>query len=91
MNYILLIKKYRKFRNMTQLELARKAKLNRSYISQLENNHPHVKSPTMIIFFRIAMALDVCPHMLIRYKIDCDYNCFNNCSKNFMSNSSKQI
>lgn len=83
MGYLLLIKKYRRIKNMTQHELARKCKLNRSYISQLENNHPKAKSPTLRIMFRIARALEICPHMLVQYNINCDQNCFNKCSKNF--------
>lgn len=83
MQYILLIKQYRIDKNMTQHELAIKSKLNHSYISQLENNHPKAKSPTLRVIFRIARALEVCPHKLIQYNIDCEQNCFTKCSKNF--------
>ncbi|MFL0251421.1 helix-turn-helix domain-containing protein [Clostridium neuense] len=81
--YILLIKEYRILRGMTQKELARKAQLRQAYISELECGRPKVKSPTLRVAFRIARALDICPHMLIRYDLGCDYNCFNTCDKNF--------
>ncbi|MCD2345830.1 helix-turn-helix domain-containing protein [Clostridium guangxiense] len=81
--YILLIREYRVLRGMTQKELARKAKLRQAYISELERGHPKIKSPTLRVTFRIARALDICPHVLVRYNIGCDYNCFNTCNKNF--------
>lgn len=81
MEYLLLIKIYRQSKNITQLELARKCRLNRSYISQLENNHPGAKVPTLRVIFKIAKALEVCPHKLIQYNISCSNNCFANCDK----------
>lgn len=81
--YILLIKEYRIIRGMTQKELARKARLRQSYISQLERKHPKAKSPTLRIAFRIARALDICPRLLVRYNIECDYNCLNACNRKF--------
>lgn len=41
---------------MTQEGLAHKAGIDRTYVSQLENNH---KSPTVDMLFRICDALDV--------------------------------
>lgn len=82
MEYELLIKQMRILRRMTQAELARKAKVRQPYISQLESIHP-VKSPTLRILFNIAVALDVCPHILVRYNINCEQNCFHNCQKGF--------
>lgn len=81
MQYILLIKQYRIGKNMTQHELARKSRLNHSYISQLENNHPKAKSPTLRVIFRIARALEICPHKLIQYNISCSNNCLSKCDK----------
>jgi predicted transcriptional regulator len=64
---------------MTQQELARKAKMNQSYLSQLERNLPHAKSPTLRMIFNISQALDICPHILVNYKRHCKNDCMNNC------------
>lgn len=80
MEYILLIKECRLSRNMTQSELARKARLRQAYISQLESNHPKAKSPTLRVVFKLARALDTCPHLIVRYS-GCSDNCFRNCKK----------
>jgi transcriptional regulator with XRE-family HTH domain len=42
--------------NLTQETLAFRAGIDRSYLSQLENNH---KSPTLDILFRLCKALGV--------------------------------
>lgn len=81
MEYTLFIKKYRERKKLTQRELAALAKIKQSYISQLENNHPHAKSPTLRVMFKIAKALDVCPHLLVRYNWDCKEDCLDNCKK----------
>lgn len=78
-----MIKKYRLLRGMTQSELARKAKLRQAYISELERNHPDIKSPTLRVIFRISRALDTCPHLLVKYE-GCSDSCFNNCKKNIL-------
>lgn len=82
MEYILLIKQYRLLKNMTQVELARKAKVRQSYISDLENN-VDAKSPTLRTIFRIADALDICPYVLIQCDISCSDNCLKHCKKFF--------
>jgi transcriptional regulator with XRE-family HTH domain len=79
MEYLLLIKKYRKKRGLTQAELSKKAKMNQSYLSQLERNLPHAKSPTLRMIFNIAQALDVCPHILINYERQCKNDCMHKC------------
>lgn len=79
MEYKLKIKEYRQLRNMTQLELAEKSACHQTRISQLEKNSPCAKSPTLKTIFRIAVALDVCPHILIEYNYECNKNCINNC------------
>gem|GEM_PF-1507858 len=81
MKYILFIKEYRIIKKMTQYELAKKCRINQSYISQLESNHPRAKSPTLRTMFRIAKALDICPHILVQYNFKCDHDCFTNCDK----------
>ncbi|MFO0812002.1 MAG: helix-turn-helix transcriptional regulator [Gemmatales bacterium] len=49
-------------RNMTQEELASKAKVDRTYISLLEHNK---KSPTVDMLFRLCRALGVRPSVVI--------------------------
>lgn len=79
MEYKLLIRKFRVLRGMTQSDLAKKSKVKQSYISQLERNIPSHKSPTLRVVFRIALALEICPHILVQYNTDCDGNCYNFC------------
>lgn len=50
------LRKARTEAGLTQEELARAAKLDRAYISQLENDH---KSPTVDTLFRLCGALGV--------------------------------
>ena len=83
MSYRLFIKDYRKSRKMTQKELANKSNIDQSYISRLENNSQNLKSPTLTVIFDIAAALNVCPHMLIRYDYSCIKNCCYYCNKFF--------
>lgn len=84
MEYELLIKKYRNLRGMTQTELAKKADVKQSYISQLEKNSPKAKSPTLKVIFRIASALEVCPHILVNYNTNCKENCCHDCRQIFL-------
>lgn len=83
MQYKLLIRKYRKKRNITQKELANKTGLGQSYISKLENNKLSKNHPTFTTMLSIAKVLDVCPHILVRYDYKCNNNCINICDKNF--------
>lgn len=83
MKYVLFIKEYREIKNLTQQELAALAKVKQSYISQLENNHPYAKSPTLRVLFRIAKALETCPHLLVKYDWNCKENCLDDCEENF--------
>jgi DNA-binding XRE family transcriptional regulator len=84
MDYTLQIKKYRILQHMTQAELARKANIKQSYISQLEKDNVKVKSPTLKVIFRIAKALGVCPHVLVNYITHCNDNCCQNCRQIFL-------
>ncbi|MFO0811594.1 MAG: helix-turn-helix transcriptional regulator [Gemmatales bacterium] len=49
-------------RNMTQEELASRAKVDRTYVSLLEHNK---KSPTVDMLFRLCRALGVRPSVVI--------------------------
>jgi len=50
------IKEYRKKAGMSQDDLAKLAKINRTYLSQLENNR---SSPTVDVLFRLANAMEI--------------------------------
>lgn len=83
MYYELRIKDFRRLRRMTQKELAKKSKVNQSYISKLENNKKNLKSPTLVVTFNIADALKICPHILIKYNCTCKMNCCKICQQDF--------
>lgn len=83
MDYKLHIKKYRLLKGMTQTELARKANVKQSYISQLEKEDVEIKSPTLKTIFRIAAALQVCPYLLIEFNTECTQNCCFHCRQIF--------
>lgn len=50
------LRKAREAANLTQEQLSFKAEVDRTYISQLENDQ---KSPTVEMLFRLSAALDV--------------------------------
>lgn len=56
------LKKSRETAGLTQEELAFQANVDRSYISQLENDK---KSPTLEMLFRLCDVLEVKPSVLI--------------------------
>lgn len=56
------LRKAREKAKMTQEALSFKAQVDRTYISQLENNK---KSPTVDLLFRICRALHVRPSAII--------------------------
>ncbi len=56
------LRKARKAAGMTQEQLAFKAGLDRSYLSQLEHD---VNSPTLAVLFRLCEALGVSASKLI--------------------------
>lgn len=85
MEHKLLIKEIRLSRGMSQADLAQKANVKQAYISQLERNHSRAKSPTLRIIFRIAAALEVCPHLLVQYNVTCNLNCCHFCEQNFLT------
>lgn len=57
------LKHCRELAGMSQEELANAAKLDRSYVSQLERG---IKSPTLTTLEKLAECLDVQPHNLLR-------------------------
>ena len=58
------IKEMRTKKKLTQMELAKKAKMSQSYLSELESNK---KSPTLRQLCKIAEALDALPEELYYY------------------------
>ena len=65
------IRKYRKYKMMTQRRLSELSCISQSYLSMLENNK-HYKSPTLTVIESIAQALQICPVLLLG--VDCN-NC----------------
>lgn len=63
------IRKYRKYKRMTQKQLAIKSNLSQSYLSMLENNK-HYKSPTLATIESISKSLEICPVLLLG--VDCN-------------------
>jgi transcriptional regulator with XRE-family HTH domain len=57
-----LLQKARAKSGITQEELARRVRLTREYISLLEHGK---RTPTILVFIRLARALDVSPADLI--------------------------
>lgn len=58
---LLRIKEVRTAKELSQFELAQKANMSQSYLSELENN---LKSPTLRQLCKIAEALNVHPDTL---------------------------
>lgn len=68
-NYIkmgLKIAYYRKFKSMTQEELAEKAGIAASYLGQIEAPNLY-RSFSFDTLFRIAKALDIPPYKLLKF------------------------
>jgi transcriptional regulator with XRE-family HTH domain len=64
--YILLFKKYRNFRHMTQEELSFRIGLTPSYLSFFEqDNITRTRSPKLNLIRDIAYALKVCPNSIV--------------------------
>lgn len=53
------IKRYREERGMTATQLADKAKLSKSYVSELEAAPPEARGPSADVLYRIADVLGV--------------------------------
>lgn len=72
--YTLKIKAYREEREWSQEELAIKSGMSQSEISYIEKLD---KSPSIHTMVKIAIALGVCPHDLVKfdYPHDCNWGC----------------
>jgi transcriptional regulator with XRE-family HTH domain len=56
------LRKAREEAGMTQGDLAAKANVHRTYISQVERD---VKTPTLTVFFRLCYAMKIAPSKVI--------------------------
>lgn len=63
MNFGAALKAAREEAGLLQAELAAKADLEKSYVSQLENNR---KSPTLSTYFRICAVFDTKPSAFMK-------------------------
>jgi transcriptional regulator with XRE-family HTH domain len=57
------IKEAREAAGLTQLELAQKAQVHRTYVNQLENGH---RNPTIEVFMRICEAMNLLPSKVMQ-------------------------
>jgi transcriptional regulator with XRE-family HTH domain len=62
-NFGAALKAAREEAKMLQADFAKKADLDPSYVSMLENNR---KSPTLTVYFRICKVLGVAPSELMK-------------------------
>lgn len=67
----------RKKKNVSQKQLAIILHISQGYISEIEQG---LKSPTVRMLYKIADALEVCPHVLLSSTIYCK-KC--NCNINY--------
>ncbi|WP_354134193.1 helix-turn-helix transcriptional regulator [Bradyrhizobium sp. S3.9.1] len=58
-----LVASLRQSAQLSQEELADRAAIHRTYVSQLERG---LKSPTLVTLFRLSKALDTTPSKLVR-------------------------
>lgn len=58
-----VLRRFRQEKNLSQEELAARIDISPSYISRMESN---VKKPSLEMVFRLADALDVKPHLLVK-------------------------
>ncbi len=63
MNFGAALKAARVEAGLVQAELARRADLDLSYVSLLENNR---KSPTLTVYFRLCKVLNVTPSDMMK-------------------------
>jgi len=72
--YKIKIKKYRAKNHMSQAELSSKSGISQSEISEIETLG---RSPSVDTIVKIAIALEVCPHDLLKfnYPHKCNWGC----------------
>jgi len=66
------IKEIRKYKGISQVELARKVGVDRSYVSKIENNTDN-SSITLHTFLKIMNALEVSPYEIFEFCDNCKY------------------
>lgn len=65
------LKEFRNLIGISQKQLASKLGISQGYISEVEKG---LKSPTVRMLYKIANALEICPHMLLSSTIYCKEN-----------------
>ncbi|WFU23158.1 helix-turn-helix transcriptional regulator [Bradyrhizobium sp. CB1717] len=58
-----IIANLRNAAGLSQEELAERAKIHRTYVSQIERG---LKSPTLVMLFRLAQALNTTPSKIVK-------------------------
>ncbi|MDA9435689.1 helix-turn-helix domain-containing protein [Bradyrhizobium sp. CCBAU 51627] len=58
-----IIANLRNAAGLSQEELAERAKIHRTYVSQIERG---LKSPTLVMLFRLAQALNTTPSKILK-------------------------
>ncbi|MBN1058479.1 helix-turn-helix domain-containing protein [Clostridium botulinum] len=66
------LKKIRESKGISGRQLAKITGISQGYISSIENGK---KSPTIRMLYRIANALEICPHYLLPVTIYCSNTC----------------
>ena len=54
--------------NISQSELARRAEISQGHVSKLEKG---TKTPSLVMIFKIAKALEICPKDLLSCILNC--------------------
>lgn len=67
---MLKLKKYRKMKQLSQIELAKRANMTQQYISILENDHTGERLPSFQVIESLGLALQINPKDLIEYEYD---------------------
>ncbi|WP_111946599.1 helix-turn-helix domain-containing protein [Clostridium perfringens] len=75
-----ILKEYRRINNISQKELAKKLKISRSHLSELEHK---ASAPSYDLLVRISNTLKICPLKLLKYYSSeninfncCKYGCY---------------
>ena len=58
-----VLRQFRQKKNLSQEELAARLDISPSYVSRMESDF---KTPSLVMIFRLASALEIKPHELIK-------------------------
>ncbi|AQW28513.1 helix-turn-helix domain-containing protein [Clostridium perfringens] len=86
MEVIKILREFRRINNISQKELAKKLKISRSHLSELEHK---ASTPSYNLLIRISNILEICPLKLLEYYSSEDIN-FNCCKyRCYLTNNKK--